>query len=76
MSPAHVDQVIGRLATDEHWRAWFRQQRPEALDSLTAAASLEVTATERRALLELSPDALDRFASAIDPRLQRLGGER
>ena len=76
MSQAHVEQVIGRLATDEHWRAWYRQERAEALDALTTDASLEVTATERRALLELAPEALDRFASAIDPRLQRLGVPR
>ena len=76
MSQAHVEQVIGRLATDEHWRALYRQERAEALDALTAEASLEVTATERRALLELAPEALDRFASAIDPRLQRLGVRR
>ena len=76
MSQAHVEQVIGRFATDEHWRAWYRQGRADALDALIAAASLEVTATERRALLELAPDALDAFASAIDPRLQRLGVSR
>jgi hypothetical protein len=76
MSQAHVEQVIGRLATDEHWRARYRQERAEALDALTAEASFEVTATERRALLELAPEALDRFARAIDPRLQRLGVSR
>jgi hypothetical protein len=72
MSQAHVEQVIGRLATDEHWRGRYRHARAEALDALTAEASLEVTATERRALLELAPEALERFASALDPRLQRL----
>jgi hypothetical protein len=76
MSQAHVEQVIGRLATDEHWRGRYRQARADALDALTAEASLEVTATERRALLELAPDALERFASALDPRLQRLEVKR
>lgn len=76
MSQADVEQVIGRLATDEHWRAWYRRGRAEALDALVGAASFEVTATERRALLELTPDALDAFARAIDPRLQRLGVSR
>ena len=76
MSQAHVEQVIGRLATDEHWRARYSQAPAEALDALTAEASLEVTATERRALLDLAPDALERFASALDPRLQRLGVSR
>jgi hypothetical protein len=76
MSQADVERVIGRLATDEHWRARYRARRAEAPDALMADASLEVTTTERRALLELSPEALDRFASAIDARLQRLGVSR
>jgi hypothetical protein len=76
MSQAHVEQVIGRLATDEHWRARYRRECAEALDALLADASLEVTATERRALLALAPEALDVFAGAIDPRLQRLGVTR
>jgi hypothetical protein len=76
MSQAHVEQVIGRLATDEHWRARYKQERAEALDALTAEAALEVTATERRALLELPPKALDQFAGALDPRLQRVGVTR
>ena len=72
MSQTHVEQVIGRLATDEHWRAAYRRAPADALDALTDAAALEVTATERRALLALSPEALDRFAGALDTRLQRL----
>ena len=76
MSQAHVEQVIGRLATDEHWRARYKQARAEALDALTTEAALEVTPTERRALLELPPEALDRFAGALDPRLQRVGVTR
>lgn len=72
MSQTHVEQVLGRLATDEHWRAAYRRNPADALDALTDASALEVTPTERRALLALSADALDRFAGALDPRLQRL----
>ena len=72
MSQAHVEQIIGRLATDEQWRARFRQRRTEAIDALVAAAGFDLTATERRALLELTPESLDMFAGAIDPKLQRL----
>lgn len=72
MSQTHVEQVIGRLATDEHWRAAYRRAPAETLDALTSAAALDVTPTERRALLALSADALDSFARALDPRLQRL----
>lgn len=72
MSQTHVEQVIGRLATDEHWRTAYRRSPAEALDALTDADALDVTPTERRALLRLSSDALDDFAGALDPRLQRL----
>jgi hypothetical protein len=76
MSQAHVEQVLGRLATDEAWRAHYRRAPAHALDALTDGAALEVTPTERRALLTLSADALDAFAAAVDPRLQRLGASR
>lgn len=76
MSQAHVEQVIGRLATDEHWRNRYRRAPEPTLDALTRDAALEVTPTERRALLATSPEALDRFADALDPRLQRLEAAR
>lgn len=76
MSQAHVEQVLGRLATDEAWRARYRRAPEQTLDALTDGATLEVTVTERRALLELSADALDAFAASLDPRLQRLGASR
>ena len=76
MSQAHVEHVIGRLVTDEHWRARFRSDPTLALDALTDSLAFELTTTERRALLTTSPDALDGFARVLDPRLQRLGGSR
>jgi hypothetical protein len=76
MSQAHVEQVIGRLATDEHWRARYRQAPPDALDALTAEGAFDVTPTERRALLTTPSEALDRFAAALDPRLQRMEAQR
>lgn len=76
MSQAHVEQVIGRLATDEHWRARYRRAPQDALDALTAEGALEVTPTERRALLGTPAEALDRFARALDPRLQRMESQR
>lgn len=72
MSQAHVEHIIGRLVTDEHWRTRFRQAPQAALDDLATLETLELTGTERRALLALPTDALDRFAAALDPRLQRL----
>lgn len=76
MSQAHVEQVLGRLATDESWRARYRRAPEQTLDALTDGATLDVTPTERRALLTLSADALEAFAAALDPRLQRLGASR
>jgi len=72
MSQAHVERIIGRLATDEQWRSRFREARADALDALVAALGLDITGTERRALLTLPSESLDQFAGAIDPKLQRL----
>lgn len=71
MSQVHVEQILGRLATDEHWRTRFRRSPDATLDALAESSALDVTPTERRALIALPPDALDRFASEIDARLQR-----
>lgn len=76
MSQVHVEHILGRLATDERWRSRFRLEPDVTLDALAESSALELTATERRALLALAPDALDRFAEALDPRLQRLGVPR
>jgi hypothetical protein len=76
MSQAHVEQILGRLATDEAWRERFRRAPDDALDALVGVASLEISGTERQALLAMTPDTLDAFAAALDPRLQRLGVTR
>lgn len=46
------------------------------MDALVGVASLEISGTERQALLAMTPDTLDAFAAALDPRLQRLGVTR
>lgn len=71
MSQVHVEQILGKLVTDERWRSLFRQSPAAALDALAAASVLDITTTERRALVALPADALDRFADSLDPRLQR-----
>lgn len=71
MSQRSVEAVIGRLATDEAFRRRFHADRAAALDAL-AAEGLELTATERRALLDLDVTACERFADRLDPRIQKV----
>ena len=70
MSHRGVEIVLGRLATDESIRRRFREAPAEALAEL-AALGIELTAVERAALQSLDPGAIRRFASALDPRLQK-----
>ncbi len=72
MSQRHVEQVIGRLATDEHWRARYRQAPQDALDALITEDDLTLSLTERRALLGTPSAAFDALADSLDPRLQRM----
>ena len=70
MSHRGVEIVLGRLATDESIRRRFREAPAEALVELTALG-IELTAVERTALQSLEPDAIRRFAHALDPRLHK-----
>lgn len=70
MSQANVERVIGRLATDEAFRRRFAEDRPALLAEL-AAAGVELTGCERRALEGLDVSAAGRFAAALDPRIQK-----
>jgi hypothetical protein len=65
MSHKNVETVIGRLVTDEAFRAKF------ALDPRATIAELtvELTKTERDALSSIDPTQLERATSALDPRL-------
>jgi hypothetical protein len=71
MSQRTVEQVIGRLATDEEFRRRFEENREAALADLSIAG-LELTPVERRALLELNFTACKRFARCLDPRIQKI----
>lgn len=72
MSQRSVELVIGKLATDEDFRRRFAAS-PEAALAQAAAGGLELTAVERRALVDLEMDACERFAARLDPRLQKIG---
>lgn len=75
MSQKSVEVVIGRLATDEEFRCRFEASREAVLDELIAAG-LPLTPVERGALLDLDVPACKRFATRVDPRLQKISVRR
>lgn len=70
MSQSNVERVIGVLATDEALRRRFASDPRATIDQLIDGG-IELTHCEKRALLTLDPTQLDRFAEAIDGRLQK-----
>jgi hypothetical protein len=71
MSHRGVEIVLGRLATDETLRGRFATHGRRMLEELIDQG-LELSAVERAALEALDWRALDRFAAALDPRLQKV----
>ncbi len=71
MSQRTVEQVIGRLASDEDFRRRFEANRAAALAEIVAGG-LELTPVEYRALLDLDFAACKRFAKRLDARLQKI----
>jgi len=71
MSQRSVEQVIGRLATDEDFRRRFEESREVVLAELIAGG-LELTPVEQRVLLDLDFGACRRFARCLDPRIQKI----
>jgi hypothetical protein len=70
MSHRGVEVVLGRLATDEALREKFLAAARRTLEELIAQG-LELSGVERAALEGLDRAALDQFAAALDPRLQK-----
>lgn len=78
MSQAHVERVIGLLATDEVLRLRFARNPRAALLEMVETG-MELTPSEFHSLVALDPRALVRFAQAVGPRLQKAdlhGGAR
>lgn len=75
MSQRNVEQVIGRLATDEGFRRHFEVNR-EAVLTEAIAHGLQLTPVEQRALLDLDVTACERFAGCLDPRIQKISLRR
>jgi hypothetical protein len=70
MSQGNVERIVGRLVTDEDFRREFRAD-PERVVRSLAERGLELTRAEVAALVTLDPLTFDRFADALDPRLQK-----
>jgi hypothetical protein len=65
-----IEILIGRLVTDEAFRAAFRTNAVAALIGFTESG-YELTALEISALRATNPDVWERVAEQVDPRLQK-----
>jgi hypothetical protein len=63
-----VEQVIGRLVTDEGFRRRFAADPGRAIEEV-ACCGRALNDCESQALQRLDPAPFERFAEAIDPRL-------
>lgn len=70
MSQANVERIVGRLVTDEDFRRAFHEG-PERVVGSLAERGCELTRAEVETLVALDPVALEQFADALDPRLQK-----
>ena len=75
MSQLHVERIIGVLATDEGLRRRFGANPTAALKEM-AERGIELTSFELASLSCLDPQKLERFARAIDERLQKIDLKR
>jgi putative modified peptide len=71
MSQRNVENMIGRLVTDEAFRRRFTEDPIEALMEI-AESGVELTGLEVRALLTIDTRLARMLAEAIDPRIQKI----
>ena len=71
MSQKTVERILGKLATDEEFRQRFRSSPRDTIDAACREPEC-LTSVEREALAAVEPSLLERFADALDPRLQRV----
>lgn len=69
MSQRAVEYCLGRLMTDNHFRALAETSLPQACRRL----GLELTSSEMDLLNQLDLSFLAKLASCIDPGLHRTG---
>jgi len=70
MSQQYVEIVLGRLVTDEAFRRRFEAAPSATLEELLRTGA-RLTPVERDALMSVHPSACERFADALDRRLQK-----
>jgi hypothetical protein len=68
MSQQAVERTIGKLVTDEAFRARFGADPARA----SLEAGLPLSVTEREALARIPARALERFANSVDDCIRRL----
>jgi hypothetical protein len=71
MSQRNVEQVIGRLVTDEGFRRRFAADPRAAVCGLIEGG-LHLNSCEVRGLTALDPERVARFAAAIHPCIQKV----
>jgi hypothetical protein len=71
MCQRSVEQVIGRLVTDEGFRRRYAADREGTIQELIAHG-VELNGCEQRVLVGLDLDRVSRFADEIDPRIQKV----
>jgi hypothetical protein len=70
MSQRTVERVIGRLVTDEGFRRRFAKS-PESTLREAIGWCAELTTSEIESLVAIDITLVERFADALDPRLQK-----
>jgi hypothetical protein len=70
-----IELLIGRLITDEQFRAEFLRDPERTLHGL-CERGLELSRTEMAALINTEPELWARTADAIDPRLQKVSFQK
>lgn len=70
MTQRNIEMVIGRLVTDEEFRATFLSDPHRALADLLERGT-HLSHTEIAALVAIDSTLWDRVAEQIDPRLQK-----
>ena len=74
MSQKSVEQLLGRILTDEAFRRAFFPIRASSFE-LAAAQGFELTAVERSAIATLSRCRFERMGRGLDSRIARSGAE-